>query len=345
MESLLAWSEDPAFALCDGKICLCNGQAMGLGLRTGTDAGEVFPGLTLPAEGTAETEVLLDLRLWTLRSARLGSHTLCLLRPVRERIAGPTETTLLHTAGSIRVALQELTVALGGLAETAETQEAGQMLSEALRSTYRLRRTAEELELFARLRAGSYRVCCRLCQPVEAARTLCLELEELLALAGLRLRWQLPEKELCLNLDWSLITALLRELVTNAAANAADGQIRLTMAEAGANRLRFTVENQPRQPLPPDLFQRHAESRNDLGSGLGLGLGLVSAGAEAHGGSLLLSQRESGAVAALLTVIGRDGETGSLASPVFQLPGGYNAALSALSPVLPASVFHPDGLL
>jgi signal transduction histidine kinase len=173
---------------------------------------------------------------------------------------------------------------------------------------------------------------------------LCGELRELLQSAGIELSWKLPDREIPLYVDEALLADMLRELVVNAASDARDGRVRLTLSRAGEDRLCFTVENRPAAPLPERPFQRHREEQTDLRTGKGLGLSLVSAAAACHGGSLLLSETEEGTVTALLSVTGSAEQDPVIRCPV-QRPMGPDAALTALSPVLPPSLYHPDDIL
>lgn len=345
LRRLLELTPEPAFAAGEGRILCRNPQAAALGLEEGPS--ELLQALrpSGAGEAPAETELLFQGRPWVLRAADMEGLTLCLLRPAESRSPAPNENTLLRTAGSIRSALQDLTTALDVMTDALEADPEGlRQTALALRSVYRLRRTVVELELYARLRAGTYRLCRRNCSVVGAVSGLCVEFRELLRPVGIDLRWELPARELSLCLDWVLIAALLRELLSNAAADAADGRIRLTLSRTGERRLRFTVENRPAGPLPETLFGRHAAEVPDLRTGVGLGLSLAAAAAEYHGGGLLLSADGEGTVTALLSV-----ETAAEEDPqvncLIQYPTGPEAALLALSPVLPPASYRPEELL
>ena len=177
-----------------------------------------------------------------------------------------------------------------------------------------------------------------------ATAALCAELAELLALAGRTLRWKLPKHELPCRMDWALTAALLRELIANAAADTRDGDIQLTLTHTGKNRLRFAIRNSPAGPLPEAPFHRHAAEQSDLSGGAGLGLSLVSAGAECHGGRLLLSTDAEGVVTALLTLSTSEQADETVRSLV-QLPQDPDVNLVALSQVLPADCYRAEDLL
>ncbi len=347
IKALLELAGGPAFALENGMICFSDPEAAALGLTAGAPLAAVLPDVPLPTVSGEATEiaVVLDGRNWTLRAVVTGGMTACFLRPIRSLTPAPNESTLLHTAGSIRLALQDLLTALDAMADTISGDPAAtRQASLALRSVYRLRRTAGDLELLAALCAGTFRLCRRDCRPVAATAALCAELAELLAPAGRTLRWKLPKHELPCRMDWALTAALLRELIANAAADTRDGDIQLTLTHTGKNRLRFAIRNSPAGPLPEAPFHRHAAEQSDLRGSAGIGLSLVSAGAACHGGKLLLSAEAEGAVTALLTLATSETEDETVRSPVF-LPQDPDVNLIALSQILPPECFHPENLL
>ena len=347
IKALLELAGGPAFALENGVICFSDPEAAALGLATGAPLAALLPDAPLPTVGgeSEELPVVLGGQSWMLRAVAAGGMTACFLRPIRSLSPAPNESTLLHTAGSIRLALQDLLTALDAMADTvAEDPGAAHQASLALRSVYRLRRTAGDLELLAALCAGTFRLSRRDCRPVAATAALCTELAELLVSAGRTLRWKLPKHELPCCMDWALTAALLRELIANAAADTADGSVSLSLSQSGKRQLCFAVRNKPAGPLPEAPFHRHAAEQSDLSGGAGLGLSLVSAGAECHRGRLLLSTDAEGVVTALLTLSTSEQADETVRSLV-QLPQDPDVNLVALSQVLPADCYRAEDLL
>ena len=348
IETLLEMTGGPAFAVERGIVVLCSPEALALGLAPDRELAVQLPGLLLPEPGeeARETELLLADSRWTLRASRVEEGTvLCFLRPAA--VPGPTltGTALLHTAGVIRAALQELTVALDSLTETPLPPESkeGRSAALALRSVFRLCRTATELERYAGFRAGKLRPVCRRIMATASAQALFESLQEVLEEAGISLEWELPLRDFPVVVDWPLVSDMLREMTANAAANTADRVLRFKMARFGERGLRFTLPNLPASPLPADLFRRFSEERQDLEGGLGLGLSLVSAAAAAHGGSFLLSADAEGRVTALLSVAGAEIEDTQLCSPRVE-PVGFDPTLVALSSILPPELYRPDAI-
>lgn len=379
-----------AFAVSEGAVLCATAEAQALGLLPGVSVSGILPDglggpllsdLTLPEAGEAMREGSISLAgaNWRLRAAAEEGCLLCFLRPEAAQSPAPNENTLLRTAGSIRLALQEVTLALEALTAPAMTRptpeaaaladatpketasadpapeeaaaagpassgEAARSGGLALRGVYRMRRAVETLELYARLRSGSYRLACREISVTASASALFGELAELLRAAGLSLSWELPPRDLVLRLDWPLLSFLLQELICNAAANSADGRIRVKLTKSGDERLRFAVSNRPAEPLPEGLFHQYAAPQQALTPGMGLGLSVVSAGAACHGGSLLLSTDRDGTVTALLSMAAEAGADAANRSFI-QLPTGTEAALIALSPVLPPELYRPEDLL
>lgn len=348
IQNLLELAGGPAFLLRAGRICYASAEAEALGLRVGSELTKLLPDMRLPEPGEVLVEPALELehKLWTLRAMETEGVVICFLRRQAAPFPGPNESTLLHTAGSIRAALQDLTTALDGLAERVSPQdvEAAGQAALGLRSVYRLRRRAEDLELFARLRAGSLRLNRQMYYLPNVFNSFCGETAELLRSAGCELRWSLAERSLWACFDWPLTAALLRELLANAAANSADGKLFLELSRVGEDKLRFVLTNRRGEPLPEQLFHGHSREETLLRDGMGLGLSIVSLGAAAQGGSLLLSQDREGKVTALLTVALAE-KADQVNRSAVQLPTGYNAALSAFSSVLPPELYRVEDLL
>lgn len=347
-ETAVQPEDGPVFSVRDGVIDFADPAAEALGLHSGKRLSELLPQLELPAPegGGAKTVLLLDRQVWSLQSAVEDGALRCVLRPQSAELPGPNESTLLHAAGSIRTALQDLQGALNRLSEGLGPSEEAALRETALalRSVYRLRRTAGELELFSTLRMGRYQPCGEKLGVCARLAAFCGETREQLRAGGFELSWVLPRREFSLCLDWPLLAFLLRELLANAAANSADGRLRLELSRVGRIGLRFAVINRQTGALPAPLFHRHAELDTLLEGGLGLGLSTVSAGAAVHGGGLLLSRTEDGTVTAVLSVAALPSDEHSVGSPV-QLPDGSDAALEAFSTVLPPEAFRPEELL
>ena len=343
IKKLIELPGGPAFAEAEGKVVLASAEAEALGICRGCAAPTFLKGLDLPGAGldALETRVRLGNADWRLRVTAEEDCLLCFLRPEPPQAAVPNENTLLYASGAMRLALQDLSAALAVLAETPGQEENLRAQSQALRSVYRLRLTAERLELFSRLRTGNCRPEYQETAVVSGTVSFLGEIDELLRTAGLSLRWELPRQEFTLRLDWKLITTLLRELIANAAADTADGCIQVKLARAGERGLHFSVRNRPTSPLPKLRFDLHAARQEALRPGMGLGLSLVSTGAAAHGGSLLLSAEQDGEVTALLSVTAEAGSS-EVTRSMLQLPTGAEANLLAFSPVLPPEVYLPE---
>ena len=348
VQNLMDLTEGPAFVLENDRLILSNPQAEALGLRVGSTANGLPEELSLPVPGeqTQLRHVAFVGKEWVLRTLALEPWTLCLLQPEAPLIPPANDNTLLHTAGSIRQAVHELTTALDELTDNdGQDPAASHSVSLALRSIYRLRRTAGELEMFVRLRSGSYRLTPELCDLGNKTEELCGELAELLRAAGIELQWELPKSPLRVCLDWQLLSALLRELITNAALQSADRRVSLLLQRNGDDKVCFLVKNRFKEAIPERLFHRHAAENSELKQGLGIGLSLVSAGAACHGGSLLLSSEESGVMTAMLRAALCDPPPAGTYRSQVQLPGDPDLNLIALSPVLPPEAYRPDDLL
>lgn len=346
VKACLELTGGPAFAIQRGTVAFSLPAAQELGILVGETIHSLLPDAVLPesGEGTLESEVVLAERLWTLRAAEAEDWVLCTLRPGQSQTPPPNESTLLYVAGSIRQALQDLFVAIDGAGDTVGI-EGPQNAALAMRSVYRLRRTAGDLELFSRLRSGKYSLNRQRLALVSETDRFCRETAELLESANLHLQWKLPETELNAVLDWSLNACLLRELLVNAAAHAADRQLRLELSRVGTGRVCFSIQNQASGVPQDNPFHRYAaQERTDLEGGVGLGLSMVSQGAAFQGGSFLLSTDAEGKTTALLTLpLGAQTDDSSH-SPIQFPETEPDYGLTAFSPILPPQVYSPENL-
>ncbi|MBO4211296.1 MAG: HAMP domain-containing histidine kinase [Oscillospiraceae bacterium] len=348
VNAFLELTGGPSFVVRAGKLECCNPAAQALGLREGQSVSAALPDAVLPkpGEGPVESDVVLSDHIWTLRAVPAELLCFCSLRPGASLSPPPNDTTMLYIAGSIRYALQDLSVALDGIGgqESKVLQPLSRQAALAMRGVYRLRRTAGDLELFARLRAGTFRLNRQECRLVIAFDQFCRETADLLESAELQLSWQLPPSDFSAVLDWPLTRAMLRELIANAAAHSSDRLVRLELTRIGMRRVCFAVRNQAdRRPDQP--FHRYAQAESsDLNGGLGVGLSLVSQGAACHGGTLVFSTEEDGETTVLLTLPLGEQEDLYSRSSVQYPEAEEHPGLTAFSTILPPEAFAPENL-
>lgn len=348
VRALLSATGGPAFAIQEGRLELCTPEAQALGFRDGQLPEAALPFRALPRGEADGREIPISLggETWLLRSVSAEGWTLCYLRRESPFTPAPNEQTLLHAASRIRLSIQDVQTAVERLnhrSPRAEEREAS--LSLALRSVYRLTHTARNLELFSWLRSGNYRLKNQSLNLAARLEDFCREAGGLLQELGMSLRWELPSEYRTDVADWELLSALLWELLANAAANSEDGNISLEMRRLGDSRVLFTLVNLPKTPLDETRFHRHAESQQQLTEGMGLGLSLAALGAAVHGGSFLLSTRPDGSVEAALSVAVRRPREGVVQSSIQPFVTEMHPGLLALSELLPRDSFHPDRLL
>ena len=348
-KTLMELSGAAAFAVRDGELLCCTAEAKALGLREGAEAARLLPALwpQSAAEAADGTVVMLAGQNRILRTLALEEACCCVLREPAETLPPPNENTLRRAAEQLHGAVRQMTAALEALSEQPvfEDPACAEQAAELLRSACRIRRTAGEQTLYALFRAGGYRLSGRRHAMVAAAAELCGLCADALRGSGRSLEWTLPEREFPAVLDWELCTLMLCELIANAAVHGDGSVIRLEMTRSALDRICFTVSNHTDgDRLPAELFHRHRSAFDPTDSAAGLGLDLVSAAAELHGGSLLLSADEKGNMKALLSLRPGEREDPKLESGV-QLPRGADAVLIALSPALPPEAFHPADLL
>lgn len=269
------------------------------------------------------------------------------IAPAGGLMAVLNDSVVFRLGGSMRSSAQDLLTFFNALAESPvlETEPLAGQAASGLRSLYRLTRSALRLELFVRLQTGKQPLLKTNCEVRGLTEQFCREAEDLLRMAGLRLEVQLPRQPFPACVDWALTSAMLWELISNAAANSLDGVIRLRLTRENLTTLRCSVSNRPKDPvLPEALFQRHAQAPDFHREGMGLGLSLVRMAAERHGGSLLLagSPEDVTAILTLDVSASEDAGLGSLIQiPAAELQGG----LLYLAEVLPPEAYRLEDVL
>ena len=246
-----------------------------------------------------------------------------------------------HTTGSIRQALQTLTVSLDLLSDRLDLfdGDVSRQAASAIRSVFQLQRTATYLDLFRQFSCGGYALRLQHCDLGEYVNSLTEKAADMLAAGGIRLEADLPAQPIVGNADRALIELLVLELLGNAAACASDKTIRLTLRRPKSRLLVFTVENHSDRELPDQLFARYSAEPTEASASAGLGLQVVSLGARCHGGSLVLSCGPDRTVRAVMSV--RMPETASAdslklsVSPIESVDRGR----LVLSTVLPWQVY------
>ena len=329
----------PAFTVREATVCEANKSAARLGFAQGT----VLPASFFDGEDRTR-ELTVNGSVYVLRWTETEGCRSCRLAPKAEAPKPPAVTlaTLNRASGAVRGALQELLTALDGLSDHLDLDDpaVSRRGSAALRSVYRLERTAVHMSLFRMLLSGQYPLRRKHTDLSEKLAHLLEEAEDLLRSRQIRLDAQLPERTICCILDWDLVSFIIWELLENAVGEAGS-DVSLSVVRRDRRHLIITVQNLPGKPLPEHLQNRWAqepETPDELGK-TGMGLSLVDAAVKCHGGRLLLSADEKGMLTAMACIRLPDREDPALshrpASPMTSLDLG----LTVLSPRLPDEVF------
>lgn len=226
---------------------------------------------------------------------------------------------------------------LEGLVEEQGRDRDRACLAAMNKSLYRILRTIGHLEL-----TGNDDLSFRPA-PLDLAR-LCRELgeqvESLTRDLGVDFRWKAEEGAILTLGDQALLTQAVLALLTNAfEAAGKGGHVALSCSRHGDQCL-ITVTDDG-----PGLKESDSGANPLLKQPGGLGLGLPTARrcAGAHGGSVILENREQG-VRAVLSLPIREPEGGEVKSPARDFFGGFSPLLVEFSPLLPADTFFGRNL-
>ena len=260
--------------------------------------------------------------------------------------------SLMHTAGSMRQALQTLLSSVDAMTDKMDLNNAESVRdsSAALRSIYRLIRLSENLSAFSLLEKHCYPICKVRRSVFSVVRNLAEQAAELLAYRNIRLELTLPERDFFGAMDPGLLRLMLWNLLANAAEHASDGKLSLRAERSGQEEILLYLTNRAegQELLETErLFDRYSRDPEDphARDGLGVGLRLVLDAAALHGGSLMLSSTPEGLVTAMLRLRTEKDADQEISSPVGLPEQTLNDGLIGLSCVLPDEAFDPRDLL
>ena len=260
--------------------------------------------------------------------------------------------SLSHTAGSMRQSLQTLLASVDAMTEAMDPGNPDNIRhsSAALRSIYRLIRISDNLSAFSLLEKGVYPLRKTPQSVFALLRKFIEQASELLSYRNITLKAELPERDFIGCVDEQLLRLVLWNLLSNAAANAADRTLTLRAERSGQDEVLLYLTNRAESPdlLETErLFDRYSRDPSDVHAkeGLGMGLRLCLEGASLHGGSLLLSCTKDGLVTTMLRLRAERDSGQQLRSPICIPEQTFNDGLIALSDVLPDQAFDPRDLL
>ena len=354
LSAFLKMTEQPALIVSDGWIQELNPAASEMGLHKNSALADCMS--PLPPSDPELSVQSFDAEVLSVpcrvRRTEQGEASLLVFTPA-EALSSMEQSgnarALARASGSLRRCLQELNASLSILSDSLDLSDPGTAdhASAALRCTYQLIRTAGHMEDYYLFASGNYRLDLRSCELNAALSRLCENAGGLLEYRGITLSATLPTQFCLCFADEKLLEHLFWELISNAAAGAADGKIELRAQVSDRKTLLLTVKNAMKKAaLPQPPCTRYAMPPEEFAEefGIGLGLTLAASAARLHGGTLLLSVDSDGyfTASASLSLEGKPGET--LASSVLIPDFGQQSGLIALSTVLPISAYDPRDL-
>lgn len=246
-----------------------------------------------------------------------------------------------RTAKLLRAQLAQMTAASHMLEQSAKDEKGQRYLAALNQSICRMLRIVGRLELTVRLTEEP-----RLeLAPVDLGK-LAAEVGEqaagLLRHTGVQVDVRGPERFQA-QADEAMIRQMLLELIANAAE--AGGPVTLALARDGEQAVFAVTDNGP--GLPPEglarLFGGDTEKVPDWRRP-GNGIAIARRVAELHGGRLMAHCVPDGGVRVAASIPRGQAAGDALSSPALGWDaGGFSEALVALSDLLPAAAFAPNG--
>lgn len=169
----------------------------------------------------------------------------------------------------------------------------------------------------------------------------------LLREAGVSLELQSRDASLLVPGDHVLLQRMLLNLISNAAREAAEGQVLLTLRRQG-DQAHLAVSGSGPRPVGRQLTGLLQEGPGDdiplPGQGAGLGLAIARHIITLHGGSMLVELGEAAPSVRVSLPAGAGEGRVSVRSPILQRGGALDPFLMELSDLLPAHLFGMEAL-
>ncbi len=294
----------PAFAEKNGVVCYANSEFSALQIAVGTPLS-AFLGVQRMVPIAEQT---------TFACIAAGIPCQATAIPLQDCVFYilqlPEKTVsvhaLSHSVKSIRTSLHGMYSALAGLSdfvESAESEKYQASFNGILQGVYLLERTARNMSLLQELSSGNRTLDPEKTEIVSYLSSLCQHAEDLLRYAGIRLEYELPDKQFNGNLDHKVAESVFWNALSNAAANTKSGTVRVCAAHRG-NLLQLTFLNSGMLLAQPNLFSRYQVALDDVpaSDSTGFGLSVIRKAAALHGGTVLFSEKPGEEVAFTVTL-------------------------------------------
>ena len=336
----------PAFAVKDGIVCYGNSAFATLQIPVGTPLQSFFgTEMQSPACECKNVACTVAGLPCSATEMRLGDSILYLLRIKDDTVS---VHALSHTAKSIRSSLHGMYSAIARLSDLIEGTENNKYQASSsgiLQGIYQLERTAQNIDLLQELTCERYSLAPKQTDIVEHLTELCTHAEELLRYSGIRLLFELPEKHFSGNLDCTIADAVFWNALSNAAANAKNGNVCVRAVRRG-NLLQLTFLNGGILLAQTHLFNRYQVAIDEVpaNSGTGFGLSVIRKAVTLHGGTILFAEKPGEEVAFTVTLDLSQPAPSELHSPM-SVREGLDNGLIYLSEVLPREAYDSRDIL
>lgn len=339
-EVFLQHLQYPAFFVKNGCITAANTAAQ---QRFAEVGAQILPLLSTGKEDYAQlTEGTLYLTLQLCGTSYRCAVTVyedCHLFRLEDVPANSTLQTLSLAASQLSLPLSDLTILINKQEPLSneEQNRLNQQLHRLQRIIGNMADAADSVHHTPRMER---------CDLIAVLQELLEKSSHYLAQNQIILDYQLPAQSVCTYADTEMIKRAVYNLLSNAAKFSTENKTISVSASVTGSVFSLTVRNKCtalKQPAYADFF-RHYERQpglEDPKNGLGLGMTLIHSAAAAHGGTVLITQDQTGSMKFTFTVAIKSASDSFVRSPILRpdIYGGKDQALVELSDVLPASLY------
>ena len=332
-ESMLSQIHQPAFLVQDSIITAVNQGAANRFIETGMTADELI------SQGKEEFHQLPYGSLY-LSINLCGTDYPCVvtcledgkLFTINESVQ-PELQVLSLAAQQLSFPVSELTLLLDQLEDTAKKGQISQNL-------FRIKRIIGNMADASRY--GTATPNLHYLNATAVLEEILEKAGELLIQSGIQLTCSLPGQPVFTMLNQEILRRAVYNLLSNAAKFSSSKAVDVQLRQKG-NKLYLTVTGQTDSgPIGGNLFNRYLRQPGleDRKFGLGLGMSLIHAAAAAHGGTVLIQQREQEFQATVTLSITKSSSSAVRSPMLFpDIYGGNDQALVELSDVLSSQLY------
>lgn len=348
LSTMLSLISQPAFCVCGGSIVLCNKAAEGILIHSGSPISELLRVNAAEYEQFQGGCLLLplDLNGLSLQACvtRMDDKDIFVIQTPQAQSElnaySLASTTLRQPVSSVITLVRSLSPVLQKTGDP-KVKECDARLKHHLWRIHRMLCNMSDAKYYAD--GHSNRMVCQ--NITSVVDEIFQKAQQVLAQCGVKLHYQLPDKDILCLIDEQLLERGIYNMISNAV-KFSDSEIKEIDATLACrnHRLYLSIENRGIQAnIAGDMFQRYCREPGieDGRNGIGLGMALIRSAATVHGGTVLLDHPKGTGTRVTVSFPVKLGKDVMVASGIQNMDyaGGWDHVLLELSDILPSDFY------